>query len=496
MKRLFQHAKKLSVRLSLFVALSTAALLLAAQLVMLHYARKEVKKEALQKAEQALEGTVQSIDNILLSVEQSAGNIYWNMLAHIDSPEHMFTYSRKLVETNPYVCGCAIAMEPYYYKERGEYFMAYVHLSKGQGETLTVSDSPIIQAETFGNRPYNEQIWYTEPIEKGHPCWIGPLKDEEAEEGSIITFCLPIYNNKGKRIGVMGADVDLKRLTEIVLATKPSPNAYCTLLDSKGSYIIHPDSSKLKSETVFSYYEHIDNQRLKDAGRAMISGESGNRVFSQNGDDWYVFYKPFHRSVVPGRSMEKLEWSAGIVYPEDDIFGEYNRMVYYVLAITLISLLLLLVLGMTFTHRRLLPLRMLTQSAQHISEGNFDDTIPDTHQNDEIGRLQVHFQQMQQSLANHVTELERLRTSLEQQRKELQTAYDQAQKANHTKTAFMHNMTDQMTAPANHLVHAVKLLCNNKSDMTKGEMDKLVDDIQEDSKSITDLLGNMLNAER
>lgn len=500
MKRLFRHVmQRLSVRLSLFVALTTALLLLAAQLVMLHYARKEVKEEALLKAKQSLEGTVQNIDNILLSVEQTAGNIYWNMLAHLGDPDGMFTYSRKVVETNPYVDGCAIAMEPYYYKDRGQYFMAYVHLSRetatasDNDKALATSDSPIIQAETFGDCPYNEQIWYTKSMEEGRPCWIGPLKDKDAEGGAIITFCLPIYNSQGQRVGVMGVDVALSRLSEIVLAAKPSPNAYCALIDHSGSYIVHPDSAKLQRGTVYSYYEASDNQSIKDAAASMVSGKEGYQEFRNDNDNWFVFYKPFHRADVPGRSTGKLDWSAGIVYPEDDIFGEYNRMAYFVLAVSLIGLVLLLVLSYTFTHKRLLPLRMLAKSAESISEGNFDEPIPDSRQEDEIGMLQVHFQQMQQSLAAHVSELERLRSSLEQQGAELQAAYDHAQQANHTKTAFLHNMTDQMSEPANHIVHNVKVLCNGGADMSQEEASGLVDDIQRESKIIMDVLNEMLN---
>ena len=70
----------LSFRLSLRVLLALATLLLAALLIMFRYSRKAVKEEALMDAQQTLEATVERIDNILLSVEQGAGNVYWKML--------------------------------------------------------------------------------------------------------------------------------------------------------------------------------------------------------------------------------------------------------------------------------------------------------------------------------------------------------------------------------------------------------------------------------
>ena len=482
-------AHTLSVRLSLMVALPTALILTAALLVMLHFSRKSIKQETLQKAEQTLEATVQSIDNILLSVEQVSGNTYWNMLEQLDKPEHMQVYCRKLVETNPYITGCAIAMEPYYYKNRSKYFMAYTHQTK---TGMASTNSPIIQAETFGNRPYTEQEWYTQPMKSGHPCWIGPLKNTDTEGGAIISFCLPIYNRDGARVGVLGVDIALQQLSQIVLAVKPSPNSYCTLLGSDGSYIVHPDSTKLMHETVYSYYKESDNQSIKEATAAMVTGQTGYKEFQQNGKDWFVFYKPFNRSVLPGRSMEKLNWSAGIVYPEDDIFGQYNRMLYVVVAISLTGLFMLLVLCQWFTHRRLLPLRMLTKSAQRIAEGDYNDPIPDSRQEDEIGQLQEQFQQMQQSLATHVNELNRLRASLQIQGEELRTAYERAQEADKLKTAFLHHMTNQMIAPSQTILTSVDTLCQQWSNMSKEEAAKVVDSIQKDSQTITDLLGGML----
>lgn len=490
MKFSFQHmAHTLSVRLSLMVALPTALILTAALLVMLHFSRKSIKQETLQKAEQTLEATVQSIDNILLSVEQASGNTYWNMVEQLDKPERMQVFCRKLVETNPYITGCAIAMEPYYYKNRSKYFMAYTHQTK---TGMASTNSPIIQAETFGNRPYTEQEWYTQPMKSGHPCWIGPLKNTDTEGGAIISFCLPIYNRDGARVGVLGVDIALQQLSQIVLAVKPSPNSYCTLLGSDGSYIVHPDSTKLMHETVYSYYKESDNQSIKEAAAAMVTGQTGYKEFQQNGKDWFVFYKPFNRSVLPGRSMEKLNWSAGIAYPEDDIFGQYNRMLYVVVAISLTGLFMLLVLCQWFTHRRLLPLRMLTKSAQRIAEGDYNDPIPDSRQEDEIGQLQEQFQQMQQSLATHVNELNRLRASLQIQGEELRTAYERAQEADKLKTAFLHHMTNQMIAPSQTILTSVDTLCQQWSNMSKEEAAKVVDSIQKDSQTITDLLGGML----
>ena len=492
MKRLLQFiAQTLSVRLSLMVALSTAVLLLASLIIVLHFSQKVLRKEAMQKAEQALDATMQHIDNALLGVEQASGNIYWSILEHPEHPERMFTYCQKLVETNPYIMGAAIAFKPYYYKERGEYFMAYVYQTPSN--QLSVTDSPVIQSSTFGNRPYTEQEWYTKTIAEGHPLWIGPLQSDDSYDGSFLSFCLPLYSSEGQCIGVLGVDVPLSRLSRIVLATKPSPNSYCTLLGRDGSYIVHPDSMKLlQQQTVYSYYKDTDNNSIREAAEAMVSGQTGYQEFRQTGMDWCVFYKPFQRASVPGRAQEHLGWSVGIVYPEDDILGEYHALLYYVLAIALGGIVVLLVVCQVFTHRWLLPLQMLTQSAQRIAGGSYDEPIPDSRQDDEIGRLQKNFQQMQQSLAAHVSELERLRKSLTIQGEELRVAYRKAQEADRMKTSFLNNMSNQMIAPSEAIATSVDSICSLGRDLSHEEAERLTDDIRSNSQTIVDLLSNLL----
>ena len=483
-------ARTLSVRLSLLVVSAIAALLTVALLVMFYYSRRAVKKEALHKASLTLETTVQQIDNILLSVEQSAGNIYWLVMAELDRPDRMAVFCQKLVETNPYIAGCAIAFEPYYIKEQGQYFMTYVHRS--DSGKLVTTNGPVIQAEYFGNKPYNEQKWYTTAMEKGVPCWIIPQKSSTSKGEVLVSFCLAMYNAEGQKVGVMGVDVSISLLSKIVLDAKPSPNSYCTLLGSDGSYIIHPDSSKLLHETVFTVVRPDTDPTVKEAGEAMVAGKTGYKYFRLNGKDSYVFFKPFKRVVVPGRFDEDLGWSVGIIYPEDDIFGDYNRLLYIVLMIAVLGLFLLLVLCQGFTHYQLVPLRLLAESSQRIAEGHYDEPVPNSRQQDEVGRLQDHFQQMQQALAAHVGELKQSAAKLQEQGEVLRAANEQAREADRVKTAFLHNMSNQMTMPVNAISSDVTMLCEQYADLSQQDTDQIVANIQKQGLLITDLLNELL----
>ena len=478
--------KTLSARISLMVVGAIAILLMASMAVMLYYSRKAVKEETIQKATQTLESTVQRLDNMLLSVEQATGNTYFNMLYDLNNPKKMFTYAEELVKANPYIAGCAIAFKKDYCKDC-EHFMAYVR--RGDSSGIPYASSEIVRVDSFGNKPYWQQFWFTKPLKTGRPEWLNPLTGmKDISEAPIFTFSLPIISADGKPIGVLAADISLSLLSGIVSEGKPSKNSYCALIDSEGTFIVHPNGKKLMNKTAVM----LNEQSAKDAANAMISGTTGYKPFTLGGSDFYVFYKPFKRNFIPGRSIEELKWSAGIIYPADDIFGNYNNLTYYVLGITLAGLLLLFVLCRTFIHYQLKPLLMLTEQAQHIARGNYNIPIPESHREDEIGRLQDNFSLMQQSLAANIGELEQLTTTLQEHGKELHRAYNKAQQADRMKTAFLHNMTNQMIEPTEAISKDVEALCsiNGKAQQDAAQ---LTEDIQQKGNTIADLLKNLIH---
>ena len=480
--------KTLSIRLSLMVVSAMAVLLFISFTIMINVSRKTIKEEALHKAMHTLEGTVQHIDNILLSVEQTSGNVYFNILPHIDDRNIVTDHCQKLMKSNPYIDGCAIAFKPYFYKDC-EYFLSYIHHTK---TGLAFTDSPIIQSETFGNRPYTEQVWFTKPMASGKAGWMNPMEESEMKGDALISFCIPIAGKDNEPVGVIGVDMSLNVLSKVINNAKPSPNSYCTLLTSDGEFIVHPDSSKLQHRLVFSKTQDGKDTSVKQAAQAMLSGETGYKKFKMNGTTYYVFYKPFKRHAVTGRSMEKLEWSVGIIYPEEDIFGDFDRLLFYVLNIAIIGLLLLFFLCRTIIHRQLRPLRLLTSSAQRIADGNYNEIIPDSKKQNEIGSLQNHFQQMQQSLATNMNELEELKNTLQKRGEELRVAYDEAQQASRMKTAFLHNMTNKMADPADTIFMVVEALCDSDNNKDIQTTNDFVNDIKERGNDIAKLLDNLL----
>ena len=111
-----------------------------------------------------------------------------------------------------------------------------------------------------------------------------------------------------------------------------------------------------------------------------------------------------------------------------------------------------------------------------------------------VTHIQNHFQQMQQSLAVQIGELEKMSVTLQERREVLQQAYDKAQEADRMKTSFLHYMTNQMTEPSDAIDKSVSAICDNYSNLSLKEVSKEVNDIQKQSHVIIDLLNHMLHA--
>ena len=494
MNSLFTYiTKNLSLRISLMVVYGLG--LLAVTLVaMFHFAHRALKDEAMSSAEQTLDATVQQIDNILLSVEQATGNVYVELIRHLDQPDRMLNYAQRLVESNEYIDGCAIVFRPDYYPGRHLY-MAYMH-RQCEDQSVKGLTMPLVAQETFTDRPYTEQRWYTEPMKSKRACWIDPLKNEETECTPLITFCLPIYDKARESIGVVGVDVKIELLSQIILAVKPSPRGYATMLARNGSFMVHPDADKLARQTVFAQLLEGADASVQDAAEAMVAGDEGAKAFKMNGRLWHVFYKPFKRAEVPGRTMEKLAWSVGVVYPEDDIYGGYNHLFWMMLGGMAIALLVLFAISWAVTNRLLKPLETLTQKARRIAMGHYDEPLPDIDRKDEIGQLHESFNKALRTLTAFIAKQKHLNETLKERGEVLSQAYDNVQKNDQVKTSFLHYMTNQMTKPADALDKSVTRLCKNYSRVSSEEIVRQVEAIEQQSRAIVDITDQMLATAR
>lgn len=477
--------RDLPLRISLMIVLAMSLLLTVTLLIMLRYSRQTLKDDTLNKANYTLDRVTTRIDNILLSVEETVGNVYFNM--KFDDPERFHTYAHKIVETNPYIKGCAIAFRPDYFKGH-HLFMAYAHRLDSTHQDY--AHTPIAHANTFGTKAYTRQIWYMRAMAMNKAVWLNPLAGMQSDIEPLAAVSAPIFDASGETIGVICTFVSTSLLSSIIAASKPSTHSYCALVDRHGSFIVDPTEGYLGKKKAIT----LPGASLQSAVRRMMSGEKGYVPFEVNGNPYYLFYKPFELADVPYRSNDNLGWSIGIAFSEDDIFGEYNALFNYVLIIALIGMAVMYLHTRLIIRHRLKPLNKLTHFTQRIAQGHYDEPAPaGNNHHDEIGMLLKHFRKMQRSVSANINELHELTTTIQERSKELHIAYKQAKKADHMKTVFLHNMTDQMVAPTIAIDDDVTALNRFDKDTSNKNINRLVDDIQQNGNTITQILNNLIN---
>jgi sigma-B regulation protein RsbU (phosphoserine phosphatase) len=382
--------QSLSRKLSLWIVLFAALIFIIALGVMFTQSLRTVRLEAYNRATRELENTVLRVNNLLGSVETATDNTDWLVARHLDSPDSMFVYSRSILLNNPYLNGCSIAFEPYYYKDYGKYFSAYSY--NDNGTILTTQE---------GNEHYEYFFmdWYQTAKLLDRPVWTEPFFDYNPEDiystDAIASYCKPIKDSNGEYIGTFSTDISLDWLSETISAVKPYPNSYSIMIGEGGTFFVHPDSTKLFFQTIFTETLENPDPDLSDLGHAMLRGEEGMRELQMDGVDSYVFFKP----------LGETGWSVAIVCPQSDIFGGYNHLKRIVLFIVIFGLLLMLPVFGRIISRELKPLRSLADQTDTIARGNFDQQLSDDGRCDEIGRLSHSFVDMQHSLIRYIDEL-------------------------------------------------------------------------------------------
>ena len=89
----FRKIRPTSLKLNLMVICETVLLLSVAFGVLLFFSHQALKQEAINDAEETLNGTVQHIDNILLSIEQTTENVYADLLQQRIEACRVFQYA-------------------------------------------------------------------------------------------------------------------------------------------------------------------------------------------------------------------------------------------------------------------------------------------------------------------------------------------------------------------------------------------------------------------
>ena len=443
MNEVIRHIyKSVSVRLSVSILTFVVVIFAVTMTILIHRSKASVRQAAIEESGQMLTNTAQRLTGIMDEVEVATLNTYWQVFQKLQ-PDSLLALSACILELNPMLNGCSIAMKPDFFPSEGRYFSAYSFNNDGYIDT---------ENEGSDDYPYFNMDWYQEPLKKGKACWVDPFQDYNPSgiysRDVIASFCKPLVTENGKTIGVISVDLSQRMLSKILTQEWRYPDSYFILVGAKNTIIA---TSKVDA-------------KMSDLKRR----------------DCLVLQQPLSDS----------GWRLALVCPEEDIFRGYNNMIMIIVSVMVFGLLFMFAICYYIVRRTMKPVITLTKQTTDIAEGHFDSQIAPSTRIDEVGKLQNSFHTMQQSIASHVAELEAARSETERKNKELTVAKTLAEESDRKKTAFVQDMFHQIRTPLNIISGFAQVLRDGHSLMSEKDLDDVTREIKLNGQTISNIIDN------
>jgi phosphoserine phosphatase RsbU/P len=362
----------IGARLILSVMLCVS-IVLGASLGLYHYQAHDLLLQRLQEnAHNRSLALVQHVERVLISVRRATETLVRSLDSVRLGEDEIQALLQRALEMNPELFGIAMGFEPAMLGHPDRRHAPYAFRRNGRIE-LSLS---------LEEQDYLFSDWYQIPRELGRAEWSEPYYELGAGNTQLIaTFSQPIMQATpdGERLlGILAADISLDWLTRELAEFKVLQHGFAVLISRNGAILSHPNTDFIMNESLFSLAAaHGDEAvTLRRQARTLIAGESG---FIRNtplfGVMAHVYYAP----------IDSSDWTLAIVFPEDELFDDINRLTRNAATVGSLGLLASLLVVLLIARSISRPLRALAGSTDRIAKGDFDAPLPEVRRRDEVG---------------------------------------------------------------------------------------------------------------
>ena len=399
-----------------------------------------VQEEECSVHETYLDGNVQEIRRVISDVYSGTINHVPEIEENLGNPDRLFALMERVVRLNTRIRSCGLSFMEDYYPQKGRWFAPYaVRNGNGQIETINVGNA---------SHDYLKTEWFKEGMKAKEGFWSKPFFEGTDSVTPLVSYLTPIHDRTGRTVAILGADLSLewlrvkmeesdkelykKEWTGTSNDDKPKPKKekkrklfwkpYSFIIASDGTYIVHPDSTRILRENFLSYTKQSADTADDSVAHRMMAGKKGyygkedneGWIMELEGQKVYFFYAP----------VKFTNWSVALAVPTMNINLIGGVVGFVLLFLIGIGLLAAFIVSRIVIKRATKPLKQLALSADEVAKGNFSAPLPVIKHNDEIGMLRNSFDGMQKSLSKYVEELKTTTASKAAIENELQVAHD------------------------------------------------------------------------
>ncbi len=297
-------------------------------------------EELEKRAESELTNKAIVTKNSLAMVEKSLQGHVWDMKRNMAEPDSLYAVTEGLLRSHRNVIGCAIAVVPGFYPEKGRLFEPYSYWKDGD----------VVNEQAAGpQHDYTQSQFYQMAEQEGRSGWTEPYVGDKTQK-KIVTFSKAVHDENGKFVAAFGIDVALDWMGDTLNYRHIYPSSYDLLLTEKGAVIAKPRDTIAKAQDIERVIAMINDSTVAKKP----SGSGKSKVFeftSHDGDKAYAFVTSFAGTP---------RWQIAVVCYDSEVYDKLNRsgVFFTLLNLVAMAVLALIVLGFARNRQRLQRIRM------------------------------------------------------------------------------------------------------------------------------------------
>ena len=290
--------------------------------VQFYYTRQLLADELEIRAESDITMKAVVIKSALNLSENSLWGHLWDLERNIASPDSLYGVMEWVLRSHKNLTGCWVAFTPDHFPEKGRLFEPYAYWSNGDIVKKQIAND---------HHDYSKSVYFKQVVSENTTIWINPYYDEISGL-HMVSYAIPIHNNRKDVVAVFGLDVSTKMLGDTLNYGQMYESSYDLLLTKEGQLVAGPDSSRVKHSDVSNIVRIINDSTI--AKNESKSGKCRIATFYDPDDHekGYVYYASF---------KEKPDWQIAVVCYDDEVFGPLRQMHLTILLTTLAGLIVL-----------------------------------------------------------------------------------------------------------------------------------------------------------